>query len=304
MLIGDITIASILQEELDELRGDQRAIADLFAQAPPEVQDKARRYFSNPDTTITIRQGFSGEAPKNAIIAVVLAGEQEDYTPIGGHVDEGFDPDINLAAMHVRYSGNNVGQVIIDKASNTIYSLVVVPGGIQPVGSEMFSYALGDYATIQLLADAINTQPLYTVSVSNLFSSRPPGDLQSGKYDFGILIPLLPSDWNDRSATFFRATWVISALSTNVNETLWLHAFIKWALLRRRIDLEFEGIMSAQLSGGDFEPASEWLKNWPNVFVRGVMLSGMYSAQYVERTPVTEIKYADVQLTVPPSYLE
>lgn len=305
MIIGDMAIAAILQEELDELRGDQRAIADLFSQAPPAIQERARRYFMDPEhNPITIRQGFLTEPPKNPMIVITLAGEQEEYTPIGGHVGEGPTPDTDLSAIQINYEGLNTGEITIDKAAEKIYATVNRPGSNQPIPSEQFNYSLTSVDTLQLLVDAINTNPVYSAIASTAFAERPPVDLQGGQYGFKELIPVLPSDWDKRSATYFRATWLISILSTNVNETLWIHTFVKWALLRRRIDLELEGIGGAQLSGGDFEPASEWLKNWPNVFVRGVMLSGLYSADYVDRMPMSEVKYADVHLSVPPSYLE
>lgn len=304
MILGDITIASILQEELDALRGDQRLIADLFSQAPPEVQDRARRYFADAvKNPISIRQGFSGDPPKNAVIAIVLAGETEEHTPIGGFVNEGPEQNDDLSALLIKYKGEHDGLVTVDKTADKIYSSVLLYND-QPVTEEEFSYNLGDFSTLQLLADQINTNTVYEAIVSTIFTMRPPTDLEGGKYQFHALIPVLPSDWDLRSATFFRASWVITAASQNVNETLWIHAFIKWALLRRRIDMEEEGIGSAQISGGDFETASEWLKNWPTMYMRAVMLSAIYAAHYVYRNPMVEVTHSDVNLSVPPSYLE
>lgn len=306
MLIGDITIATVLTEELIALRADARAQADLFSNAPPEVQESARKYFSDPRNKIDIRQGFSTEVPKNPTIVIVLAGEEEGYTPIGGSVASGYDDqDEDRLAITLHYTGAYAAKAILDVAAGELRTEVYDPNSnvATRVPAEEFVLKLSDYASLTLLASAINAITNYSADLVTAFASLSTDLLFRAELDWindGYLLYIVPSVYGEVGGTFFRGTWKITAMSVNANITLWLHAFIKWALLRRRIYLEISGMLSAQLAGGDFEPAPEWIANNDvAVFARGVLLTAVYFAQFVERSDVEIIKSTDVHESVP-----
>lgn len=307
MLIGDITIAKVLTEELIALRSDARAQADLFSNAPLEVQESARKYFSDPRNKIDIRQGFSTEVPKNPTIVIVLAGEEEGYTPIGGSVASGYDDqDEDRLAITLYYTGTNKAKAILDVASGELRTEVYNPYSSVStrVPTEEFVLKLSDYASLTLLTNAINAITNYSADLVTAFASLSTDFMFRAELDWinddGYSLYIAPSVYGEVGGTFFRGTWKITAMSVNSNITLWLHAFTKWALLKRRIDLEVSGMLSAQLAGGDFEPVPEWVAtNDVAVFARGVLLTAIYFAQFVERSDVEIIKSTDVHEFVP-----
>jgi hypothetical protein len=314
VLIGDITIATVLTTSLAELRADARAQADLLAGAPANVKEAARKFFTDPKNKIDIRMGFTTEVPKNPQIVIVLAGEEETNTPIGGHADAGYEEyDADRTALTVHYTGQHVAKLQIDVVRGVIRTEIYDLGNpvLHRVETEEFSLNLDDYATITLLADAINAITNYSVDVETDFAALDPTLLERKDLAYindGLPLLVVPKVWGELGGTFFRGTWKITALSINANITLWLHAFIKWALLKERIGLEMAGLQSAQLAGGDFEPAPEWVQNNDvAVFARGVLLTAYYFAQFADRSDAVIIKYTDVHEytdTTPVGYID
>lgn len=304
MLVGDVLIAEVLAASLVQLRTDSRAQADLFAQAPPDVQESARRFFTDTRNKIDIRQGFTTEPPKNPMIVIVLAGEEETNTPLGGVIDEGYEESVSRDVLTINYSGLYSATVFVDKEQGVLYTEVTdLFNQTNPtrIPTEEFNLTLVDYASFTLLRDAINSIEGYTAEVNPDYASLNTTEMNSQKVqhlEFGGNLTLNPKTWGDEGGTLFRATWKITAMSLNANVTLWLHAFVKWALLKARIQLEIQGLHAAQLAGGDFEPVPEWIANNDvAMFSRGVLLTAIYAAQFIERTDVVPIKYTDVYVS-------
>jgi hypothetical protein len=306
VLVGDILIAEVLAASLAVLRHDSRAQADLFAQAPPDVQESARKFFSDVRNKIDIRQGFTTEPPKNAMIVILLAGEEETNTPLGGVIDEGYEENVTRDALTITYQGIYSATAVLAPEQGVLRTEVIDRFNQKNptrIPEEEFSLTLANYASLTLLRDAINSIQGYAAEVNPDYASLAPSELNRQKVDqieFGGALTLNPTVWGEEGGTLFRGTWKITAMSLNANVTLWLHAFIKWALLKARIQLEIQGLHAAQLAGGDFEPVPEWMANNDvAVFSRGVLLTAIYAAQFVDRTDVTPIKYTDVHEYVP-----
>lgn len=301
MLVGDVLLAEVLAAELVQLRTDSRAQADLFSQAPPDVQESARRYFTDTRNKIDIRQGFTTEPPKNAMIVILLAGEEESNTPLGGVIDEGYEENATRNVITMTYQGAYSATAVVDTNQGVLRTEVLDRYNQKSptrIPEEEFSLPLANYASMTLLRDAINTKTGYTAEVNPDYASLATTELQQQKVpqlEFGESLTINPKTWGEEGGTLFRATWKITAMSLNANVTLWLHAFVKWALLKARIQLEIQGLHAAQLAGGDFEPVPEWIANNDvAVFSRGVLLTAFYAAQFIERTDVAPIKYTDV----------
>lgn len=313
MIVGDVLIARLLRQDLAYLRSDSRAIQDLVEHAPEEVQDSVRKYFSDPRNQVEIRQGFTTNPPTTPQIVIVLAGEEESNTPIGGVLQEGYWPtDVERIALTMEYTGpdNHRVRAVVDTFQGVLLTEVYNTGDsvMRRAYDQELHIDLTTTPTVTDLVGVINGYPNYEAAVVEGYEGTETNtiDRQIAKWleEGPTGITIIPSTWGSTKGTMFRSTWKITAVATNANVTIWLQAFIKWCMLRHRIDMDYLGLHAAQMAGGDFEPAPEWLQINADavVYLRGVILTAEYIAQYTDRYDAVNIKTTDVFMDTPDPY--
>ena len=287
MLVADTLLVTTLRRELELVRRDPGLQDDLLEFAEPATRAEVLGYLCDQRHPVEVRLGYPVEPPRAPLIAVLMAGETEVDQPLDLLFAEYDAPD-DPAGLRVRYRGAATAAVAAVRGGQ-----LQLVAWRETARVDEAALDLQAYPTLAALAAAVPAP--WEATADAAVAGLAPARLVPQAADVlrGEALSAEGRRRLVRRGTWLAASWKIVALAPNATVATWLQAFVKWALLRRRGELQQQGLVSQQLAGGDFEPVPEALPDF--LYARGTMLHAQYAVTYIETLPSAPLAGAAVQ---------